>query len=327
MTMAPRSSRREAVFVLAARGALLLVALTLVVVSLTSARRSDTRAAASEAYSCPMHAEVTSSRPGECPICKMALERLGGKDDRSGPSHEVADARSATTRRTPITLAEIASSRSPNGATWLPETFPAPEPARPSDGPALATPRYRTFQDAVRAPAWADAPSRFAVLLYRDELVGLKPGERAAFFRAAAPRMPVEVELDDTPSKLWDSSTAIVHFVLSSGKRAVAGQAAPADACPVGAVGFVEIEPRARALLVIPESAILRSREGAYVLVASEGDSFVKRPVELGRARRAHAVVLSGLGETDRVVVRNAFFLDPGREQERDLEAVAGVVP
>jgi hypothetical protein len=37
--------------------------------------------------------------------------------------------------------------------------------------------------------------------------------------------------------------------------------------------------------------------------------------------------VLSGLGETDRVVVRNAFFLDPGREQERDLEAVAGVVP
>jgi hypothetical protein len=329
MTRVPRSSRSEALFVLAARATLLLVALTLVVVSLTIARRSATKAAATPAYSCPMHAEVTSSGPGECPLCKMALERIGGNPDRSGPSREVAGQRPARTRRAPITREEIASSSSPLGATWLPETFPAPEPTQPSDGPALATPRHRTFQDAVRAPAWSDAPGRFAALLYRDELVGLKSGERAAFFRATAPRVPVEVELelDASPPKLWDSSTATVHFVLSSKKGAEARRDAPNVACRVGDVGFVELEPRARELLTIPESAVLRSSEGAYVLVASAGDSFVKRPVELGRSRRAQAVVLSGLGETDRVVARNAFFLDTGSEREHGVEAVAEVGP
>lgn len=324
--MVQRSSRGEALFVLAARAALLLAALALVVVSLTIARRSETSAAAAETYSCPMHAEVTSSGPAECPICKMALARIGGNHDRSRPVHEIGIERPTKTRRSPITLAEIASSRSPIGATWLPETFPAPEPSRPSDGPALAKPRYRTFQDAVRAPAWSDAPGRFAVLLYREELVGLESREHAAFFRAAAPRMPVEVELEASPPKLWDSSTTVVHFVLVSKKGSAARRDAPTDACRVGEVGFVELEPRARELLVIPESAVLRSSEGAYVLVASAGDSFVKRPVELGRTRRAHAVVLSGLGEADRVVVRNAFFLDSGREPEPGVEAVAEVV-
>lgn len=34
---------------------------------------SDTPAAATQAYVCPMHAEVTSQAPGECPKCGMKL--------------------------------------------------------------------------------------------------------------------------------------------------------------------------------------------------------------------------------------------------------------
>ena len=36
-------------------------------------RKAPARAAV--AYSCPMHEEVRSKRPGECPKCGMALER------------------------------------------------------------------------------------------------------------------------------------------------------------------------------------------------------------------------------------------------------------
>ncbi len=36
-------------------------------------------------YYCPMHPQITSPTPGECPICHMSLERI--PDDRSGDAH------------------------------------------------------------------------------------------------------------------------------------------------------------------------------------------------------------------------------------------------
>ncbi len=39
-------------------------------------RQAD-RAATAVRYACPMHPEVRAGAPGECPICRMALERVG----------------------------------------------------------------------------------------------------------------------------------------------------------------------------------------------------------------------------------------------------------
>ena len=39
-------------------------------------KQSETKEAASVQYTCPMHSEVKSDKPGDCPKCGMALQIL-----------------------------------------------------------------------------------------------------------------------------------------------------------------------------------------------------------------------------------------------------------
>lgn len=88
-------SRRSLVLVVA------LLALAGAVV--TGCRREPAREAAAPAalYQCPMHPEVTSDRPGSCPICGMDLVKV---EPRAAPSAETAPAPSAVAGRVEITL-------------------------------------------------------------------------------------------------------------------------------------------------------------------------------------------------------------------------------
>ena len=42
-------------------------------------------------YTCPMHPEVVSDRPGDCPKCGMALEPMGIPPADEGPNPELVD--------------------------------------------------------------------------------------------------------------------------------------------------------------------------------------------------------------------------------------------
>jgi hypothetical protein len=75
--------------VLVGRLLLLVTAASAVALAMALARGHDRAATQSSArYACPMHPEATATTPGDCPICGMALERVG----------EAAPARSAGAR-------------------------------------------------------------------------------------------------------------------------------------------------------------------------------------------------------------------------------------
>jgi hypothetical protein len=333
----PRDERSgRSLWVVTARVLLLLAALGLAVAGTMVAFRGRPAAPAA-AYVCPMHPEVKSVGPSDCPICKMELEPIGGKARaqpapaaaslpaaapsahgvRHGyvcPMHpEVTGDSPGTCPECKMDLEPVTAKKpeppepavvpavaltSPLGVTWLPETFPPADKARPNDRVPLATLKRRVFNDGVKAPAWLEAPDRVAALLYRDEFGALGPRQHATFYRSLAPRDAIEIELGDEPPKAWDDSTSVVSFEVGSdhGQRA-------------GEIGWLEIQSLSRELAVVPESAVLRSDAGPYVL-AARGQHFVRRPIEIGRTLKGHVVVLAGLSEDEQFVAGGAFFLD-----------------
>ena len=73
-----RGSRSTAA-IIATRLVLVAIAAGGVVAGLVARRVSNAPAAAAAtqpSFVCPMHPEVTSSSPGDCPICRMALEPM-----------------------------------------------------------------------------------------------------------------------------------------------------------------------------------------------------------------------------------------------------------
>jgi hypothetical protein len=267
--------------VMAARLGLLLVAVLAFGAAIILARAHDRNGSraeqqSTERYACPMHPEVLSRRPGECPICRMALERVSGIDKHA-----------ATTAK---------------------------------DG-VVGVVQERVVSQTIRAPAWGGAHGLLTTVLYKDDLVALGGGQKASFFSTAVPGTAIAVRRTDGAPVPWDAETVKVTFRFE--------RAAPANAD----LGWLEIPPQPRRLLVVPTSAVLYSGTGAYVLVAPPGgQTFTRRTVQVGRIldsgygaglvadRYGAIVVRSGLRAGERIIIEDTFFMDA----ERRLQAAQG---
>jgi hypothetical protein len=186
---------------------------------------------------------------------------------------------------------------------------------------AIEEVKRQVVTQSVRAPAWLGPNRLVTAIVHKESLQGLKPGDKAVFFRNHDPAKAIAVRLTSEPMAPWDPATVQARFVA----EAVPG----AD----GDTGWLELDAEPRALLVVPESSVLYSGDGAYVLAApAGGHSFSRRSIQVGRIldsgyvaeqaaeRLGGIVVLSGLSEGERVVTSDTFVLDA----ERRLRAAQG---
>ena len=184
---------RVATRVLATRILLVAIAAGGVAVGLVARRGGNAPAAAAAAqpsFVCPMHPEVKSSSPGDCPICRMALEPIANV---AGPATEPAALQLATVSK------EL-------------RAFDAVSRVK----------RFETAQE-MRAAAWAESRDEGIALFYKDQAKLLVPGEEGQFWSLAAPGPGIAVRVGNEPPEPWDASTVRVRF------RAAPGVALPAN--------------------------------------------------------------------------------------------------
>jgi len=185
---------RVATRVLATRLALVAIAAGGLVVAVVARRvGNDPAAAAASAqpsFVCPMHPEVTSSSPGDCPICRMRLE-------------PIANTAGAATEPAALQLATV-----------------APE-LRAFDAVSRVK-RFETSQE-MRCAAWAESPDAGIALVYKDQARLLVPGEEGQFSSLSAPGPGIAVRVGNEPPEPWDGSTVRVRL------RAAPGVTLPAN--------------------------------------------------------------------------------------------------
>ena len=284
-------------FIVAARILLLLLAAGALTTAAVIALRDHDGRRPGVLYLCPMHPEVRAASPGQCPVCRMALEPAA-RDPAAGSAF---------------------ASQAPGMADTT-----AVDNVRKHRIIDVVRKRSLLFDSReLRGPARVEDDGLITAVFYNDQIDAIAAGERGAFSRTQAPQGALAVRRTADAAVPWDRSTSRIRFSPDS----IHSGRAAARLHP-GEVGWLELPRKAREVLAVPASAIVQSPEGPYVLAAVGPYSFERRPIEIGETflKQGYAVVLSGLSVHDRVVSRATFFLDADRRldlQGGDEEWVA----
>jgi hypothetical protein len=289
MRIESRTTTRSTPLVVMLRIALATLAAGAVVAAVLVSRGGT--APAGRRYVCPMHSEVASAHPGDCPICGMALEEVDAAHHAAMPGDPAA------TGAQDIALTALRAS----------------EEARRLLRFNIAPARRNVLPGEVFAPAIAEADGTITARLYRDELATLAADEHAEFVPSAAPDAPVKV--------VRDAGEPAIHATIADVKfrpEAHAGSGEPAAGPPAGQIGWVKLAYKSRDMLVVRSSAVIHGPDGPYMLVFSaQKGNLTRRKVELGKEWEGVTAIVGGLRSKELVVMGDAFSFDA----ERRLQA------
>jgi hypothetical protein len=206
-------------------------------------------------YVCPMHPEVTSTDPGACPICGMALTPI--------------------TSRANAPLDEVVLAMTPH-----PQTVHQPA--------MTAIVRRVTLPSPTHLPAFVDDEGRAVALMDGQQIASMEASEVGTFVRAAA--APVTARRASLRPELWDDGFSRVTFDLDAALEGPAAgavgwlelheRARPALVIPLHAI--IDSPRGPYVLISSPDRRTYRRRfvrlggvRGAYAAVAaglSEGE-------------------------------------------------------
>jgi hypothetical protein len=258
---------------------LLLLAMGAVVAGVAvglGGRSSSSSDVAAKPYFCPMHAEVRSAQPGECPICRMALQK------------QAATSRLDLRYMTDVDAVE--NIRRHNILDFV---------------------KHRSllfFLRELRGPAWVDSDGTINAVFYTDQVAVLSGDETGTFSPTATPTSTQEVRRTADAPVAWDRSTSRIRFRATGAAGPPPGQVGWLELAPrprqILSVAASSVLQDAQGPYVLAWTGHGFTFERRRIEI---GETFLKQ---------GWAVVLSGLKLNDRVVARAAFFVDADRRSQ-----------
>lgn len=248
-----------------------------------------TVAAGAEYYVCPMHAEVVSNKPGDCPKCGMHLAK--------------------TTK--PVAAAPAAKAAAGSTTTA----------AATAQMPALPT---QTKAEANRFFATLTRGAEYYVCPMHPEVVSNKADdcpkcgmhlEKAAYKPVAGPAEAVSSP-DIGYTEQWAEGWACpMHLAELSPEPGI---------CRVCPCGMQTQKWRIQRVLSVPESAVIDTGTRMIVYEESTPGVYDAHQVSLGRRAGTWYPVLDGLELNQKIVTRGAFLID-AEARLNPAAATAGV--
>jgi membrane fusion protein, copper/silver efflux system len=167
----------------------------------------------------------------------------------------------------------------------------------------------KLFELADDSKLWVEAQ------VYPNELQMLKPGMEANVTIPAAGDIAIPSRINFiNPAFERGSNITIVRAIIDNpGKQLFPGM-------PV----FLRISTEQREGIVIPASALLIDKQGYHAWVQQEDGTFVSKDLTLGIQTAESVMVLSGLMESERLVVSGAYLLNSEKILKKSYESAMG---